>query len=232
MRSESANPPQTSTTGSPSTNTATEAPASPASSSPASALGTAVNRSSYAPWISAMRRTTAHRPRRAIEFLGRSAARSGPRRAVTDVGFPRDPYFSAVAAAGRGLVGPVSHGAGPMSIAGGTNPVSAARGRTRRCRGIGRGPMRVLVGEVRSNLGRKKLENRLLRDDPVVLGDGFRFRRGQRNRWIPPALGDHVDGDDDDSADGEDRQRYDEQLHNLNDQAEKQQEPQDGAGAT
>jgi hypothetical protein len=63
VRSESANPPQTSTTGSPSTKTATEAPASPSSSNPASALGTAVNRSSYEPWISAMRRISAHCPR-------------------------------------------------------------------------------------------------------------------------------------------------------------------------
>src|SRR3954447_21504643 len=54
VRSVSANPPQTSTTGSPSTKTATEAPASPASSNPASAFGTAVNRSSYEPWMSAM----------------------------------------------------------------------------------------------------------------------------------------------------------------------------------
>ena len=46
VRSASANPPQTSTTGSPSTKTATEAPTSPASSNAASALGTAVNRSS------------------------------------------------------------------------------------------------------------------------------------------------------------------------------------------
>ena len=49
VRSASANPPQTSTTGSPSTKTATEAPASPASSKAASAFGTAVNRSSYEP---------------------------------------------------------------------------------------------------------------------------------------------------------------------------------------
>src|SRR3954447_17190250 len=62
VRSESANPPQPSTTGSPSTKTATEAPASPSSSNPASALGTAVNRSSYEPWISAMRRISAHCP--------------------------------------------------------------------------------------------------------------------------------------------------------------------------
>src|SRR4051812_46896971 len=62
VRSESANPPQTSTTGSPSTKTATEAPASPSSSDPASTFGTAVNRSSYDPWISAMRRISAHWP--------------------------------------------------------------------------------------------------------------------------------------------------------------------------
>ncbi|MGH3256075.1 MAG: hypothetical protein ACRDOU_11920 [Streptosporangiaceae bacterium] len=49
VRSASANLPHTSTTGSPSTNTAAEAPASPSSSSPASALGTAVNSSSYEP---------------------------------------------------------------------------------------------------------------------------------------------------------------------------------------
>jgi hypothetical protein len=55
VRSASANPPQTSTTGSPSTKTATEAPASPSSSSPASTLGTAVNSSSYEPRMSAMR---------------------------------------------------------------------------------------------------------------------------------------------------------------------------------
>ena len=49
VRSASANPPQTSTTGSPSTKTATEPPTSPSSSNPASASGTAVNSSSYEP---------------------------------------------------------------------------------------------------------------------------------------------------------------------------------------
>ncbi|MCZ0998473.1 hypothetical protein O1M63_10420 [Streptomyces mirabilis] len=49
VRSVSVNPAQTSTTGSPSTKTATEAPTSPASSNSASAPGTAEKRSSYEP---------------------------------------------------------------------------------------------------------------------------------------------------------------------------------------
>src|SRR3954453_17766992 len=60
VRSASATPPQTSTTGLPSTKTATEPPVSPSSRYPASAVGTAVNRSSYVPWMSAMLRTSSH----------------------------------------------------------------------------------------------------------------------------------------------------------------------------
>lgn len=55
LRPASACPPHTSTTGLPSTYTAAEPPVSPSSRKAASALGTAMNRSSYEPWMSAMR---------------------------------------------------------------------------------------------------------------------------------------------------------------------------------